>query len=105
MSQQWQASDLQDPAFLQLPALAPPPSVIPDFASPENKGPRLIIAGAILLAFVVLALANRAYTKLCIVRKTSWDDLTVSLSAVGAIASYAACVFGNFSDPVLSSMC
>ena len=79
MSQQWQASDLQDPALLQLAALAPPPSVIRDLASPENKGPRLIIAGAILLAFVVLALANRACTKLCIVRKTSWDDLTVFL--------------------------
>lgn len=93
MYQQIPASALQDPAFLQLPALAPPPGVIPDFVNPEEKGPPLVIFGGILLSLVLIALVNRAYTKLCIVQKVSWDDLTISLSAIGAIVWYAVCAW------------
>ena len=89
MSQQIAASALQDPAILQLPALPPPPGVIPNFTNPENKGHSLI---------VVIALANRAYVKLYIVHKMSWDDLTISLSAVGVIVSYALCVLGSLTN-------
>ena len=85
----------QDAAILQLPALAPPPGVIPNFTNPKDIGPRLVIVGAILLTFVIIALANRAYTKLYIVRKLSLDDFTVSLAVLGAIASYGLCVYGN----------
>ena len=92
MSMQAPASALQDPAYLQLPALALPPGVTPNFANPENKGPTLVIVGAILLGLVVLALANRAYSKLYIVQKASWDDLTISLAAAGAIVWYSICV-------------
>lgn len=93
MSQQVGGPAFQDPAFLQLPALPPPPGVIPNLTDPDDVGPTLIIVGAVLLAVMVLALANRAYTKLCIVQKVSWDDLTISLSAVGAIAWYTICAF------------
>ena len=98
MSQQIPASALQDPAVLQIPALPPPPGVTPNFTNPENKGQSLVVAGAILLTFVVIMLANRAYTKLCIVRKTSWDDLTILLSALGAVLSYTLCVSGNLAS-------
>lgn len=33
-------------------------------------------------------LAIRVYTKLAIIRKVSWDDLTISFSALGAITLY-----------------
>ena len=89
------AASEQDTGILQLPALAPPPGVIPNFTNPKNIGPRLVILGAILLTFVMIALANRAYTKLCIVRKVSLDDFTISLAVLGAIASYGVCVYGN----------
>ena len=92
------AASLQDAAILQLPALAPPPGVIPNFTNPKNIGPRLAIFGAILLTFVIIALANRAYTKLCIVRKVSLDDFTISLAALGAITYHGLCVFGNQAD-------
>ena len=92
MSQQITTYDPQDPASLQLPALQPPPGVVPNFTDPKNKGPTLIIVGAILLAIVVILLANRAYTKIHIVRRASWDDLTAFLSALGAIAWYTICV-------------
>ena len=91
MSQKVPASVLQDPAFLQLPALTPPPGVESNFQNPEDKGPTLVIVGGILLALVVISLLNRAYTKLCIIQKVSWDDLTISLSAVGAIIWYTVC--------------
>lgn len=103
MSQQLPASALQDPAILELPALPPPPGVIPNFTNPESKGESLIIPGAILLTLVIIAVANRAYTKLCIIRKFSWDDLTLSLSAIGAIASYGVCVWGNVANTLSST--
>ena len=89
------AASQQDGAILQLPALAPPPGVIPNFTNPKDIGPRLVVLGAILLTFVIIALANRAYTKLCIVRKVSLDDFTLSMAVLGAIASYGLCVYGN----------
>ena len=95
MSQPLSPAALQDPAVLQLPALSAPPGVIPNFTNPEDIGPRLIVSGAILLTFVIIALASRAYTKLCIIRKISLDDLTISLAAMCAIASYTLCVYGN----------
>lgn len=101
MSQQIPASTLEDPAFLQLPALPPPPGVIPNFTNPETQGPRLVVVGAVLLTFVLIALVNRVYTKLGILKKVSWDDLTIILSAVGAIASYGLCVLGNVADPIV----
>ena len=95
MSQLPSAAALQDPAVLQLPALPAPPGVIPNFANPKNIGPRLIVSGAILLTFVTIALASRAYTKFYIVRKVSLDDFTVSLAVLGAIVSYGLCVYGD----------
>lgn len=95
MSYQTSAAAPHDPAFLQLPALDAPPGVIPNFTNPESLGPRLIVTGAILSTFVIIALANRAYTKLSIVRKMSLDDLTISLAAIGAIVSYGLYIYGN----------
>ena len=103
MSQQLPASALQDPAIFELPALPPPPGVIPDFTNPESNGESLIITGAILLTFVIVAVASRAYTKLCIIQKMSWDDLTLYLSAIGAIASYGVCVWGNIANSLFSA--
>ena len=95
MSPQVPASALEDPASLQQPAIAPPPGVTPNFAHPEDKGPTLVIVATVLLALVIIALANRAYTKLYIIRKSSWDDLTMSLSALGVITIYIICILGE----------
>lgn len=105
MSEQAPASVLQDPAYLQLPALAPPPGVTPNFANPENKGSTLVIVGVILLGLVLIALVNRAYAKLCIVRKASWDDLAISLAAAGAIVWYSICVLRRGTHVFLFDMC
>ena len=102
MPPQIPASALEDPAFLELPVQTPPPGVIPNFSNPENQGSKLTVVGAVLLTFVIIALTNRAYTKIHIVQKFSWDDLTLSLSAIGAIFSYGVCVWGNSADIIFS---
>ena len=81
-------SDLEDPAVFNLSGLTAPPGVIPDFAHPRNREPVFIIVNGILLALMMIFIAIRFYTKLAIIRKVSWDDLTASLSALGAITLY-----------------
>lgn len=80
----------------QYPAGEPPPGIRPDFLYPENRGPILIAVGGLMISLMIPLLINRMYTKACIVRKFAWDDLTVLLSALGAIALYTICCCGRF---------
>ena len=60
--------------LMSTPALVPPPGVIPDFVHPHSDGSVVIVVGAILLAIMLVAIAVRAYSKICISRKVDWDD-------------------------------
>lgn len=96
MSQQLTPAILADPDVLrQYPAGVPPIGVTPNFAHPESRGPILVIVGGLMVALMMLFLANRVYTKARIVRRFSWDDLTVSLSALGGLAMYISCCWGK----------
>ena len=100
-------SQFQDPAFLRLPALPPPPGVTPNFAHPEDRGPVLVFVGGILSALMLIFIGVRAYTKLVIVRRVSWDDLTISFSAFSAFGLYIMFVWGmlaSISQPILSNV-
>lgn len=88
MSQSVSPSSLEDPAFFRLPALTPPPGTLPNFTHPRNRGPVLVVVNGILLGLMMVFLAIRVYTKLAIIRKISWDDLTIAFSALGAITLY-----------------
>ena len=88
MSQAISPSFLENPAVLQLPALTPPQGTAPNFTHPRNRGPVLVIVNGILLGLMMVFLTIRVYTKLAIIRKVSWDDLTISFSALGAITLY-----------------
>ena len=80
---------LADPdALRQYPAAVPPTGVTPNFAHPESRGSRLVIVGGLMVALMTLFLASRVYTKAKIIRRFSWDDLTVSLAALGGIAVF-----------------
>ena len=103
--QQIPPAALSDPAVLGLPALAPPAGVVPNFTNPESKGPIFVIVGTILLVLMVVFLSNRIYTKSFIVRKLSWDDLAVSLSALGAVALYVMCIWGIISPLLFLEKC
>ena len=89
------AALLSDPNFLGLPASTPPPGIIPNFENPENRGPLLVKVGAVLVGLMMVFVMNRVYTKVWIARQVMWDDLTVSLSTVGAILSYILLVWGK----------
>ena len=91
-------SQFEDPAFLRLPALLPPPEVTPNFVHPEDRGPVLVFVGGTLSALMLMSIGIRAYTKLVIVRKLSWDDLTISFSAISALSSYIVFVWGMFAS-------
>lgn len=96
MSQQLTPAALADPDILrQYPAGVPPAGVTPNFAHPESRGAILVIVGGLMFALMTLLLANRIYTKAIIVRRFSWDDLTVSLSALGGVALYICCCWGK----------
>lgn len=84
-----------DPAVLQLPALEPPPGTVPNFTNAENRGAVLIIVNGTLLVVMAMFMVIRVYTKSVIIRKLSWDDLTISFSAFGAFALCGFLVWGE----------
>ena len=72
-------------ALAKTPALAPPPGVVPNFIDPYNQGPILLVIGSILLALMMILVTVRAYTKIFIQRKLSWDDCSLpKFSALGS---------------------
>ena len=95
MSQQLPNSFRGGPAILQLPALKPPPGTAPNFTNAEDRGAVLTIVNGFLLVVMAIFMVIRAYTKSVIIRKLSWDDLTVSISAIGAFALYGFLVWGE----------
>lgn len=96
MSQPFSPSALEDPAVFQSPGLTPPPGTTPNFTHPTDRGPVLIVVNGILLALMMVFIAIRSYTKLAIVRKVSWDDLSVCLSALGGITLYLLFVWRKY---------
>ncbi|KAF6238584.1 hypothetical protein HO173_003089 [Letharia columbiana] len=71
-----------------LPALQPPAGVQPNFVNPEDRGYILNSVATVLLCLMVSLFANRVYTKLFIIRKMGWDDLSCTIGFLGSIAMY-----------------
>lgn len=95
MSQPLLNSTPGDLTVLQVPALEPPPGTVPNFTNAENRGAVLIIINGILLAVMAIFMVIRVYTKSVIIRKLSWDNLTISFSAFRAVTLYAFLVLGK----------
>lgn len=66
-------------AVQNFPAATPPPGIIPNFDDPESRGPVFTIAGAVLLGFMLVFSAIRAYAKICIIKRIHWDDCEFEL--------------------------
>ncbi|MCJ1470231.1 hypothetical protein MMC07_008876 [Pseudocyphellaria aurata] len=77
-----------------VPALQPPPGVVPNFLNPENQIRSFLVATSLELGIMTVFVLVRFYSKSFLVRKYSWDDLTVLLAVVFSIAYYATCVWG-----------
>ncbi|KAF2121687.1 hypothetical protein BDV96DRAFT_627957 [Lophiotrema nucula] len=77
-----------------MPAITPPNGTIPNFVDPYSKGPTQIIVTSIILGLVVIFFCNRAYVKLWLMKKLSWDDATILIAMLGSLAYYIACTWG-----------
>ncbi len=66
----------------QIPALQPPPGVIPNFNDPYTRGPVLIALSAVAIAIMYLFVIIRLYCKVWVHRKVSWDDRKSTLKAL-----------------------
>ncbi|KAL8810238.1 MAG: hypothetical protein Q9200_002737 [Gallowayella weberi] len=63
------------PSLLQSqPAGSPPPGVLPNFGDPPTLVPPILGVGTSFLALALFCFSIRAWTKLTIIRKFSWDD-------------------------------
>ena len=83
--------------IFNLPIEPPPPGVHSDFTSSDSTGNTLIIVGSIFLAFMVFFFTVRIYTKLFVVRATSWDDckyLPLSLLPLMLTKDLDTCIIG-----------
>ena len=78
-----------------LPSLAPPPGVVPDFAAPNPPAKVYHIVCSILLVVVYVCVGLRLYAKAWIRRSPGFDDGETSI------------VFslGNFLADIFSGMC
>ncbi|PQE22364.1 integral membrane protein [Rutstroemia sp. NJR-2017a WRK4] len=56
------------------PAGVPPPGVIPNFINGPTRAPLLNAVGTCMVAIMLVLASLRFYTKLVVVKKTTWDD-------------------------------
>ena len=57
-----------------IPALTPPPGVIPDFNDPSSIRPYFIVASSLGMVESGFLLILRLYTKIAVVKKVRWED-------------------------------
>ncbi|KAK3174524.1 hypothetical protein OEA41_001770 [Lepraria neglecta] len=82
----------QVPDLSNLPALKPPPGVIPDFQHASGIANTIIAVNAVFLVLMAICLAARVYVKIAIIRGFWWDDVTFYISEISvAIAVEALC--------------
>ena len=62
-------------SFLEeLPALKPPPGVLPNFVDPPDKGPAVAAVASIFAALAFIMVLVRIYCKCVVFRRWTWDD-------------------------------
>ena len=64
----------QSDEYKHIPALTPPPGVVPNFAAPNERAAVFSVLGSILLVIVYLFLCLRLYAKIWIKRNPGFDD-------------------------------
>ena len=65
----------------KVPALMPPPGVIPNFFNPESHATQTIVVCSVVTAAMILFLVVRMYMKLHLSHSVGWDDCKSSLGA------------------------
>lgn len=57
-----------------VPAMAPPPGVIPNFKNPESKAYESITTTAVCVSLMMPFFALRIYSRVFVTRSLGWDD-------------------------------
>ena len=58
----------------EIPALEPPPGVVPNFVDPYTRGPMLLALSAVAVGIMYLFVTIRIYCKFFVRKTLSWDD-------------------------------
>ncbi|KAI0023352.1 hypothetical protein F4780DRAFT_77269 [Xylariomycetidae sp. FL0641] len=74
-------------AFLNLPALTPPPGVIPNFDNPPNQDAMVLGVTIFCLVIATIAVAIRAYAKIFCFRKVRYEDGFILIGFAAFLAS------------------
>ena len=69
-----QLSQLSPAELSQMPSIPPPPGATIDFDGPNLLGTTSITVTSVFMGLAFVFLGIRAYTKIKIYRKGSWDD-------------------------------
>jgi len=73
-------------ALLELvPAHQPPNGTKPNFANPPSRGDLQVQITSVVFGLMMVFFLNRAYVKLWLMRKVSWDDATLCLAVVSLL--------------------
>ncbi|MCJ1392999.1 hypothetical protein MMC18_005871 [Xylographa bjoerkii] len=81
-------------ALSNVSALAPPPGVESNFVNPQNQSLSFLLVTSILFGVMAIFFVNRICTKALIIRKYTWDDLTIVLAFISSIAYYVVSIWG-----------
>ena len=82
------SADMSSSDVYNRPFYPPPPGVVPNLYNPQTRGRDLTITCSIFLGIMISFVSIRAYTKLWIVRKVTWDD-RMSPCAINSIQQQA----------------
>lgn len=78
-----------------LPALQPPAGVESNFNDPVNRAFILNSVATVMFCFMVCLFANRAYTKVFVIRKATWDDCKCACKDTERIKTWLIAVRSN----------
>jgi hypothetical protein len=61
-------------AFLNGPALAPPPGVVPNFVDPPNNNPLCFAVSILSITLATVMVLVRLYSKIFCTKQLRWED-------------------------------
>ncbi|KAI0842992.1 hypothetical protein F5Y06DRAFT_78483 [Hypoxylon sp. FL0890] len=78
-------------AFLDGPALTPPPNVVPNLDNPPNNNALALVMVTIHLAIVTIAMVLRAYAKIFVARRVFLEDIVSFIGYPVIVLSFCWC--------------
>ena len=71
-----------------IPGMAPPPGVMPNYVDPYNRGYLITSVGSLLLGLMMVFVFVRVYVKVRIQKRFSWDDCALQQAIPSFLSVY-----------------